>query len=43
MPNPGLAMYAIKEILRLKYKAQLSQHQIARSLGISAQTHEKYQ
>lgn len=42
MPNPGLAMYAIKEILRLKYEAQLSQHQIARSLGLSVGSVCKY-
>ena len=42
MPNPGLAMYAIKEILRLKYEAQLSQHQIAHSLGLSVGSVCKY-
>jgi transposase len=42
MPNPGLAMYAIKEILRLKHEAQLSQHQIARSLGLSVGSVCKY-
>jgi transposase len=42
MPNPGLAMYAIKEILRLKYEAQLSQHQIARRLGLSVGSVCKY-
>ena len=42
MPNPGLAMYAIKEILRLKYEAQRSQHQIARSLGLSVGSVSKY-
>lgn len=35
MPNLGLAMLAIKEILRLKYEAQLSQRQIAQSPQLS--------
>ena len=42
MPNPGLAMLAIKEILRLKYEARLSQRQIARSLQLSVGVVSKY-
>lgn len=42
MPNPGLAMLAIKEILRLKYEAQLSQRQIADSLHLSVGVVSKY-
>ena len=42
MPNPGLAMLAIKEILRLKYEAQLSQRQIAQSLHLSVGVVSKY-
>jgi transposase len=42
MPNPGLAMLAIKEILRLKYEAQLSQRQIAHSLQLSVGVVSKY-
>lgn len=42
MPNPGLAMLAIKEILRLKYEAQLSGRQIAQSLRLSVGVVSKY-
>lgn len=42
MPNPGLAMLVIKEILRLKYEAQLSGRQIARSLQLSVGVVSKY-
>jgi transposase len=42
MPNPGLAMPAIKEILRLRYEARLSQREIAHSLGLSVGVVSKY-
>ena len=42
MPNPGLAMLAIKELLRLRYEAQLSQRQIAQSLQLSVGVVSKY-
>lgn len=42
MPNLGLAMLAIKEILRLKYEAHLSQRQIAQSLQLSVGVVSKY-
>jgi predicted transcriptional regulator len=42
MPNPGLARLASKEILRLKYEAQLSQRQIAQSLQLSVGVVSKY-
>lgn len=42
MPNPGLAMHSIRELLRLKYEAQLTQRQIAHSLGLGLGSVSKY-
>lgn len=42
MPNKGVSMYKIKQILRLSYEAKLSQHQIAKSLSLSCGVVNKY-
>lgn len=42
MPADRLAMYQIKDILRLRYAAGLSQREIARSLSISVGVVSKY-
>ena len=42
MPAKGVSMQKIKEILRLHFEAQLSQHQIAASLQISSGVVNKY-
>lgn len=42
MPVAPLAMHQLRELLRLRYSAQLSQHQIARALRISVGVVNKY-
>src|SRR5205085_12362286 len=42
MPADRLAMYQIKDILRLRYEARLSQREIARSLNLSVGVVSKY-
>jgi transposase len=42
MPKEGLSMRHIREVLRLHYSVGMSQHTIARSLGLSQGTVSKY-
>lgn len=42
MPTQGISMRKIKQILRLHYECQLSQHQIATSLHVSVGVVNKY-
>lgn len=42
MPAQGISMQKIREILRLHFDSQLSQHQIATSLKISSGVVNKY-
>lgn len=42
MPAKGISMHKIKDILRLHFEAQLSQHQIAASLQLSSGVINKY-
>lgn len=42
MPVAPLAMHQLRELLRLRYSAQLSQHQIARALRLSVGVVNKY-
>ncbi|MFY7697294.1 MAG: hypothetical protein ACOVQX_00435 [Legionella sp.] len=42
MPAQGISMHKIREILRLHFDSQLSQHQIASSLKISSGVVNKY-
>ena len=42
MPAKGTSMHKIKEILRLHFEAQLSQHQTAASLQLSSGVVNKY-
>lgn len=42
MPARGVSMHKIKDILRLHFEAQLSQHQIAASLQLSSGVVNKY-
>lgn len=42
MPAKGVSMHKIKDILRLHFEAQLSQHQIAASLQLSSGVVNKY-
>lgn len=42
MSKQGVSMHKVKEILRLYFEAQLSQHQIARSLQLSSGAVNKY-
>jgi transposase len=42
MPNRGVSMYKIKQILRLSYEVKLSQRQIAKSLNLSSGVVNKY-
>jgi transposase len=42
MPTKGISMHKIKDILRLHFEAQLSQHQTAASLQISSGVVNKY-
>jgi transposase len=42
MPAEGISMHKIKDVLRLHFEAQLSQHQIAASLQLSSGVVNKY-
>ena len=42
MPQKGLSMRKIKEVLRLRFAADLNQEQIARSCSISQSTVHRY-
>jgi transposase len=42
MPSKGISMHKIRDILRLHFEAQLSQHQIAASLQLSSGVVNKY-
>ena len=42
MPAQGISMHKIREILRLHFDSQLSQHQIAANLKISSGVVNKY-